>query len=109
MRPVRRDSQWSPRPGLAHEHLRSQGERNTCNNSLHFHLPGAVRDTRIRVESPYHPRDCAERLSFLPRYHGADMGQFGTRLPKYSFCIFQSVPGSSTLCDKHVWVTGGIP
>ena len=49
VRPIRNDSQRNPRRGLAHEHLRSQREHDTYNNTFHIHLPSAVRDARIRI------------------------------------------------------------
>ena len=102
VRPIRSDSQRSTRPGLAHEHLRSQRERNTGNNSFHFHLSDAVRDTRIRVESRTTHVTVPSRLFVFALSIMVQIWvQFGTRLPKYSFCIFQSVPASSTFCDKH--------
>jgi len=58
MRPIRSDSQphvrgslprglrGNARCGLAHEHLRSQRQHYTCNDTLHVRPPGVVRAAR---------------------------------------------------------------
>jgi hypothetical protein len=45
-RDLRGDLRGNARRGLAHEHLRSQRQHNTCNNTPHVRPPGVVRNAR---------------------------------------------------------------